>query len=241
MTLYSIDYDEKAGSFQALFCHGTSSESLPGILQNGIVRPDYEVVAELVMATAPHLSQHLHLIEGVADGPLGITARRREQDVEFATWFGNRAGAKNLIDEISRVVRHGGEVFAETWRALSIKAAEYDFDPPAARFPNATARVVLFRVPFELCTRFEVQPRTFGNFIKELSWSVFDDELGAYKILTEVKFLDQLPPNMIVWHGEPEDALTLIEEELVSPLALQHMQKADPFLGLERESYRPCY
>lgn len=238
--MYAIDYNIETSRFQALFCHGTSSESVNSILQNGIVRPNYDAVIDQFLTQNAQANNIINNNRDIiANGPLGLTERIREDDVVFATWFANQVGLQMLRDEIGPIARHGGEIYSRTWTAISALLRANDIAAPAFKHPTATAAVIFFQVPFDLLMQEIPYPRSKYEFIEELSWNLYDGTVEPYRCIMEVKFLDNLPVNHILWHGSFEDAASQLSQNLISPAAYQALLEKDPFMDLNPSLRKP--
>ncbi len=215
---YTIDFDPLIGRFNALFCHGTSSNHMDSIMREGLVMPNFASVLDTVLASRPDLLAHRDVLKvEMGVGALGVEARRDESG-EFATWLANRVGIQILADEIGKIVQHGGEVYRVTWSRLSKVINARRMGELPARFPTATPRVLLFKVPFDIPMTNEETPRTHDNYIVELAQGLVDDSADP-SLIREVRFLEPLTPERIFWHGSMEQALDAIQMAPLSPLA----------------------
>ena len=219
--LHTIDYNEHTDRFQALFIHGTSSAALRQILENGLTQPNFDTVVAEVIFAAPWLegivNDNIDIIRG---GNLGINARVFENDVIFATWLANWSGLRAVRSEIDRVIEHGGELYTVTWNRIANLAANHGLDAPPLRFPNAQTAVVLFKVDFDLEMRYEPSLRAKYRFLETMSQLISRKSLQIYKDIHEVKFLEPLPSEMIVFHGTVEEVADQLSKDLLSPSAL---------------------
>jgi hypothetical protein len=224
--MHTIDYNPETHKFEALFCHGTSSANIEAIRRHGIVRPNFDQVLDVVLAPAPLLASRRELFRSrLGAEPLGIEARRSENNVIFVGRLANHAAINLFADEGRRVAQHGGEVYAETWRNVSLIAEEEGLGELPRRFPGAEPSIVLFRIPFELNSAENPSPRTEHGFVSGLSRSLFRT-FTCTSDPVEVKFIEPLPSAKIEWYGRPEAAISEVAVELVSPLARAMIESA---------------
>lgn len=238
--MYTIDYDINTNRFQALFLHGTSSENINSILQNGIVRPAYDNVVDLFLTGNAQIDDLINQnINKIMNGPLGVIERSKENDVAFATWFGNQVSLKMLSDEVGRIARHGGEMYARTWTNISALLKENDLAVLPYRYPTAVPTIAFFQVPFDLLMQEIPNPQAKYEFIEELSWALYEGGMEPYKYLMEVKFLNNLPNNRIIWHGSVQEAADQLSSDLISPVARRALLDQDDFMDLNPKLKRP--
>ncbi|OWK26128.1 hypothetical protein AJ87_48705 [Rhizobium yanglingense] len=147
-TFYTFDFDPASERFFALFCHGTSSENLQQILREGLRRPQLDRILDEVLRERPDLLLRREFLESIAAQAILSMKRREEEAGIFATWLANPSALWRMTQDIPSIVRHGGEVYAVAWRAISDELRRGQEEELLPRFADASSSAIFFRAPF---------------------------------------------------------------------------------------------
>lgn len=225
---YTFDFDPESNQFLALFCHGTSSASVARILEEGIREPRLDQVVDEVLRDRADLLAHREEMERIVNrSQLSMRVRKMETGV-FATWLANTWALNDMSDDMPKIIRHGGEVYAVAWRALSEAFERERLGELRPRFPDAAISAIFFQAPFYPGMADEGMFATHNRTLMEYSRNPTADHLKWETYPREVRFMNELPASQILWSGSLREAREILDRQLFSPSA----RKA---LGIEQE------